>query len=319
MMTIDEIQEKWNCIPIYSYSDGFLLIQGEHPLSFHIGYREGCMCFIVLNTGEITGALSSKAILVENVCLNGYISLRFTLKDDSLNEIFVKVCWDLIDSSRDKVGPIASLLERYKKWLRLLQQINKEPLSASRQKGLIAELMYLKESIEKKGAECALYAWGGPDGEDQDFNFYDYWAEVKATTISSTEVQISSLQQLDRNDQGYLIIYFMDKINTPSPKALTLSKMYCDIKSSLSQYHTQYLIDLFECKIAKCGFREKDMEKYEKTIFRVNKCQKYSVDISFPRLTLQSIPHEVVAAKYVVNLPSIEEHKILEELYDGCI
>ena len=59
-MTINELQEKWNSIS--PYTGGFLLVSGNHPLAFHIGYYGEQMCFMVLNTGKKSKINSSKAI-----------------------------------------------------------------------------------------------------------------------------------------------------------------------------------------------------------------------------------------------------------------
>lgn len=96
MRTINDLYEKWNSIS--PYTGGFLLVSDEHPLSFHIGYlSDSQKCFIVLNTGKLEKISSSKAINVENILLsdNSY-ALRFSLNYASLDEIFVKLCWDLI-------------------------------------------------------------------------------------------------------------------------------------------------------------------------------------------------------------------------------
>ena len=61
-----------------------------------------------------------------------------------------------------------------------------------------------------------MTAWQGPEGCDQDFEFETGWAEVKTVKISATEVSISSLQQLEREDVGRLIVYFAEKDGSES-------------------------------------------------------------------------------------------------------
>lgn len=221
MRTINDLYEKWNSIS--PYTGGFLLVSDEHPLSFHIGYlSDSQKCFIVLNTGKLEKISSSKAINVENILLsdNSY-ALRFSLNYASLDEIFVKLCWDLMSASKDDQKPIEKIVAQYKKWLRLLQQIGNGLLPPHSQKGLIGELLYLADLIERHGEKKALGEWVGPEGADQDFNFEDGWAEIKTTIIAGTSVQVSSLQQFDRSDEGTLIVYFLDKTSSTGTTTIT--------------------------------------------------------------------------------------------------
>ena len=116
MISIKELHSKWNNIS--PLTGGFLLVSGEHPLSFHIGYVNGeNKCFIVLNTGKIDKIPSSKAICAENVqTVDGEFALRFILNYPSLDELFVKLCWDLIDSSLTAEKPVEKIVSQYKSW-----------------------------------------------------------------------------------------------------------------------------------------------------------------------------------------------------------
>ena len=105
-----------------------------------------------------------------------------------------------MSSSKDDPKPHEKIVVQYKKWLRLLQQIGNGLLPPHSQKGLIGELLYLAELIDKHGEDAALSKWVGPEGADQDFYFEKGWAEVKTTIIAGTSIQVSSLQQFDRAD-----------------------------------------------------------------------------------------------------------------------
>jgi len=222
MILIKELYSKWNNIS--PLTGGFLLVSGEHPLSFHIGYMNGeNKCFIVLNTGKIDKIPSSKAICAENVqMVDGEFALRFILNYPSLDELFVKLCWDLIDSSMTAEKPVEKIVSQYKSWMKLLQQASAGILSSSMQKGLIGELLYLEEKINEIGEEKAFKAWVGPEGSDQDFIFEYSWAEVKSTSISSDTVTISSVQQLECREKGHLVVYFMDKTSAKGRQTRTL-------------------------------------------------------------------------------------------------
>ncbi len=309
MKTITELAEKWNNIS--PYSDGFLLVSDDHPLSFHIGIQdENEKVFIVLNTGKIEKIFSSKAVLAENIRLeNGAYALRFWLKHPSLDELFVKLCWDLMEASRCAENPLKQFIAQYKKWQRLLQQVNNEALSIPAQKGLIGELLFLKEKAKQFGVEAALTAWTGPEGSDQDFDFPDFWAEVKSTAVSSQAITISSLQQLDRCDDGFLVVYYMDKTSSSGKQCISLGetvKAFETLLTSEKQRNT------FACKLARLGYQEKDTKVYHETKFRVQDRDVFSVSDGFPRLIKNNVISGIVSANYDISLSSIGSFKLQE-------
>lgn len=310
MMTINDLYEKWNSIS--PYTGGFLLVSDEHPLSFHIGYlSDSQKCFIVLNTGKLEKISSSQAINVENILLrdNSY-ALRFSLNYPSLDEIFVKLCWDLMSASKDDPEPIKKIAAQYKKWLRLLHQIGNGLLPPHSQKGLIGELMYLADLIDKHSESTALGEWVGPEGADQDFNFKSGWAEIKTTIIAGTSVQVSSLQQFDRSDEGTLIVYFLDKTTSNGTATISLNEV---VEMVASKILTQSNKDLLELKLAKCGYQSKNADEYSAYRFKLAEKRMYCVSSKFPRLTKGNVPSAIIEAQYRIDLPSIETFRKKED------
>lgn len=309
MKTINDLYEKWNSI--CPYTEGFLLVSDEHPLSFHIGYlNDSQKCFVVLNTGKLDKVSSSKAINVENIILsdNTY-ALRFSLNYPSLDEIFVKLCWDLMTASKNEPKPVEKIIIQYKKWLRLLQQVGNGLLPPHNQKGLIGELLYLVDLIDKRGEESALDEWVGPEGSDQDFSFSQGWAEVKATIIAGTSVQISSLQQLDRPDDGILAVYFLDKTSSTGSNTISLNEAVNKISSRLSSPKYK---DLFDLKLARYGYQYKNSDEYSAYRFKLSGRNLYHVSKGFPHLGKGNVPAAVIEAQYRIDLPSIEMFRIRE-------
>lgn len=310
MRTIDDLYKKWNSIS--PYTGGFLLVSDEHPLSFHIGYlSDSQKRFIVLNTGKLEKLSSSKAINVENILLSdNSFALCFSLNYPSLDEIFVKLCWDLMSASKYDPHPIEKIVAQYKKWLRLLHQIGNGLLPSHSQKGLIGELLYLADLIDEHGENTALGEWVGPEGADQDYNFENGWAEVKTTIIAGTSVQVSSLQQFDRSDVGTLIVYFLDKTSSTGATTISLNEA---VELVASKVLTQSNRDLFELKLAKCGYQSRNADEYSACRFKLSEKRMYCVSSDFPRLTKDSVPSAVIEAQYRIDLSSIETFRKRED------
>jgi len=307
MITINDLEDKWNSINPYAH--GYLLISGDHPVSFHIGFFGGEeKSFVVLNSGKIDGLISSKAITAECINTNEdeYI-LRFVLKYPSLDELFIKLCWDLIDSSRCSKSPIEKIIDRFSKWMRLMQKANDDMLSPFEQKGLLGELLYLYNELLIHDADQSILAWVGPEGSDQDFIFEEGWAEVKAISVSSNEVQISSLQQLDRPDDGVLAIFLIDKTTAKGTHTISLPSLILKI---LDLLHSEYLKDLFICKLAQSGYLVKDEKKYYSVYYHLTECKCYKVTREFPKLMSGNVPYAIVNAKYKLSLLAIENYRI---------
>ena len=96
------------------------------------------------------------------------ISALASVWDEFGMEQLVKVKWeeflhDHLQKSakrieKDASDPIAKIIDQYKKWLRLLQQIGNGLLPVHSQKGLIGELLYLSDLIDKYNEDVITYA-----------------------------------------------------------------------------------------------------------------------------------------------------------------
>ena len=304
-VTIKDVEKIWEKI---GARDGFLALPVSHPLSFQLGKNHlGNRCFAVVNLSRGIKVESSRAISVscERVSSREW-TLLFVLEDKSLSEIFVKFCWDLIECSRKVVDPEVAILVQYKKWRLMFAKWSGDGMSDQAQKGLLGELLYLRELIDVMGAESALMAWQGPEGCDQDFEFETGWAEVKTVKLSATEVSISSLQQLERADDGKLVVYFADKDGSKSETSKSVKDAVTDI---VHQIDNPVYRDLFECKLARTGYFGCNSEFCK---YRVVKRLMYSVVKGFPRVTPESVPAEIATAQYAISLPAIQRFLIEE-------
>lgn len=309
MKTINELFDTWNNIT--PYSEGFLLVSEDHPLSFHIGvHGEKEKIFVVLNTGKIDNIYSSEAVSAENIQLsNGSYALQFSLKRPSLTELFVKLCWDLMEVSRNAPDPLSQFITQYEKWQKLLQRVGDGGLSIVEQKGLIGELLFIKERAAVEGIDATLTAWIGPEGADQDFDFPNYWVEVKSTTIDGNTFSVSSIQQLNRDTNGFIVVYFMDRTTSDGQNHISLTSLVEEIEHFLKSEKQK---NIFACKLARIGYQDSDKDKYKKHKFRLEKHEFFKVTSDFPRLTRNNIPSEIVDATYNISLAAISSFKTSE-------
>lgn len=305
-MKFDELKDKWDNMP--AVGNGFLKLGLEHQLDLQIGYSQSAYkSFVVMDTGIIKNIPSSFAVKVANVQLmNMSWILEFQLVHPSFEEEFLRLCWDMIEYSSKEEDALDLLIRRYMTWQKLLQYENKSVMSFQRQKGLLGELIYLSTIIDDIGVETAVDSWTGPDGSDQDYLFPSEWAEIKSVSLASETVRISSLQQLQQEMEGELIVYILE-ITTAGDNRISLVDVVNEIKSKLAE-NARYL-DRFDLKLYKYGYRINHENEYRKNQFRFIEKREYVVNDSFPKLVGDNVSPEIVLCKYELSLAAIEKYR----------
>jgi hypothetical protein len=310
MLSNKELLEKWNAIPFYG--GGFKRIDDTHPLEWYIGYEEIDQKTILLLTNfKPSNISSSKSINVSSGQRHdGKWAVSFRLIKNDNEDVFIHLCWDIIESSRDKSTGQEALdhtIERYNKWLKLMEHQRPDLMDESNRKGLIGEMLFLEEMIKDgMNPQSAVEGWNGPDGADQDFVYADCWTEVKCVGASSDTVSISSMEQLDADPPGFLRVYFLDKTAPENVNGFTLMGKVEQLRSILSS--SMKAKELFENKIFKYGYVDK--EEYNEQEYRCSGSNSYAADNNFPRLIKSNVPTQVTSIKYSISLSAIENWKL---------
>ncbi len=305
-MKFDELKDKWDNMP--AVGNGFLKLGLEHPLDLQIGYsRNAYKSFVVMDTGIIKNIPSSFAVKVTNVQLtNMSWILEFQLVHPSFEEEFLRLCWDMIEYSSKEENVLNALIHRYMTWQKLLQYENKSVMSFQRQKGLLGELIFLSNMIDDIGVETAVDSWTGPDGSDQDYQFASEWVEIKSISLASETVRISSLQQLQQEKEGQLIVYILES-TTAGEDRISLVDVVNEIKTKLAN-NARYL-DRFDLKLYKYGYRKNHENEYLENQFRFIEKREYVVNDVFPKLVSENVSSEIVSCKYELSLAAIEKYR----------
>ena len=301
----NELRAKWNTIDYCT--GGSLKLSGNHPLEWYVRYASPeHKSVVIVSQKAIKKIDSSKCI--DATCKqrkDGKYAISFTLLDRKQEDVFITMAGDIIEYSNVDTDDIAlrKVLRRYNAWLKLLDHKNDAILGINTQKGLIGELLFLKEKIETGMLpSIALAGWVGPEGADQDFVYSDCWHEIKSTGVSSTDISISSVEQLDRDDEGELVIYRIDKCAPDQPKSTTLYGLVHSVIELISRYGENQ--DELILKLGAAGYI--DMKEYDKQYFNIASRQIYSVNDAFPRIRRKDIPVEITNMEYRINIPSIK-------------
>ena len=306
--TPELLQKQWDSI---GYRDGgFLQIDTQHPLEWHIGFQSISQKTLLLVCSTDIGTIEpSKSMAVNRRRResDNRWTLSFELLRNEQESVFAILCSDIIEYSRSAASEseaLALVIKRYKQWSQLLESQKSGLMDEHRRKGLLGELLFLQEKIEEStSALLAIQGWSGADGADQDFTFADGWHEVKSIGASAVSATISSLEQLDCIDEGELVIMRIDKATPEKAGAISLNDAVQKTSGMLSGEIDA--LNLFRSKLSAYGYI--DLQEYSEQKYYCSGSQRYRVDETFPKFTRKAVPTQIISLHYELNLPSLEE------------
>lgn len=305
-ITPELLEKQWDFINFAS--GGFLQIDTEHPLEWHIGYQSISQRTLLLISDVPVGAVeSSKSMKVsrrQRESDNRW-TLSFELLRNEQQEVFAILCSDIIEHSRvvpNEKESLGLVIQRYKQWSKLLESQKSGLMDESTRKGLLGELLFLEQRLADFGEHMStIQGWSGADSADQDFMYPDGWFEVKSIGASATSVTVSSLEQLDCVDEGTLVIMRIDKVAPDRVGAVSLNEVVYRMSEILIE--SSVALDLFRTKLSEYGYI--DLQEYSEQKYYWSGQQYYRVNESFPKLTAKTIPTQIVSAHYELSLPSL--------------
>lgn len=310
MLSNMELLKKWDDVPFYG--GGYKRIDDTHPLEWYIGYEDINQKAILLVTNNNPGNISSSKSIIASTGRrqDGKWAISFRLIKKDNEDVFIHLCWDIIESSRDKslgCATVDYIIDRYNKWLKLMEYQRADLMDDASIKGLIGEMLFLEENIQNgMTLQVAIDGWIGPDGADQDFVYANGWTEIKCTGVSTDSISISSIEQLDAELPGWIYIFFVDKTAPENINGFTLMEKVEQLRIAFTSNLKARAI--FENKLFKYGYV--DRKEYNEQRYRFGGKSKYKVNDSFPRLIKSNLPLQIVSAKYNISLASIEGWKL---------
>lgn len=233
--------------------------------------------------------------------------LRFSLENTELLEYFCTFCQDLLDSTVNlKIDDIAykTLSSRYFAWKKLFKP-HSGSLSDTEIIGLIGELLFMKEyMIPQWGISKSLESWMGPERTHKDFSTEGEWYEIKAINTGKETVRISSIEQLDGNNDGYLAVYCLEKMS-PSFSGIKLNTLVSELMNTMGSPINR------ETLLSKLSLYNFDFSpEYDNFVYSKVGFSLYKVTEHFPRLCRSSVPMSISKVQYDIVLSEIEEFKV---------
>lgn len=299
------IEARWEILE----PGGFQRIDENHPLDFYLGMDvSGDRVLLLIIQGEETVPVQSQAINV--VCRkrhDGQWALMFRLVRSELGRLFSHLCEDLVESSRnltDMTNPARFVLARFERWQRLLKHGHTGLLDESALRGLICELLYLRQiSIPRYGLAPAIKGWLGPLDAAQDFHYPDGYCEVKSIRTGSSRVIISSADQLDVTVMPLeLVAIILDPADRDSSDAFCLPDIISNMRHLLEG--DPVALSTFEERLLAAGYIDSD--EYRSLFFKSGKFRFFAVCDGFPRIMRSSLSSGINKVTYELDLTFCE-------------
>lgn len=300
------LKERFDTFSVPEY---YSRVDTDHILELYIGLDEKGRKSIELrsafNPRKVRG---TSAIEVSQYDNQKYKTIRFSLTDEEISGLFYTFCDDLIDQTRnltDEKGGYNAIVVRFHQWKKMFVSSKKDFLNESQIMGLIGELLFLRDQLSKRiGLTEALRSWSGQELTHKDFSYGDTWTEVKTIRRSSQAVHISSLEQLDSEHEGELVVYALEKMSTEY-NGITLNKLIVDIRNLFPDSDDR---DLFMSKVALQGYEYHNY--YDDFVFELIYNKNFRVNNDFPKLIPGDVPEAILKATYDIDLNKITEFEI---------
>lgn len=291
-------------------NNSFLRIDAIHPLDLYVGIDEyGQTTFLILSNSNPIDLKSSNLIDIKvdkRSDLRNAISL--SLKDENYKDIFVYFISEIIESSRRYTSEngYGFVLKRINKWQAMLSKLKPGIMSNSEIKGLLGELIVLDKIVSTENSYAyAIKGWIGSEGAKQDFVFENSWLEVKSTNSGSPSVTISSVEQLDTNAIGKLVVVNLDKSSELDELAFSINE-YVELISQ--KIEDSDVLELFQMMLIKRGYHYNKV--YDGIRFKLGNIRKYLVDERFPCIRRGKLPNSIIDCKYELLLISIIDKQL---------
>ncbi len=235
-------------------------------------------------------------------------SIALVLLDMQMRDMFLGICLDVISYLQDlpDMQRREGMLLRLERWSLLLKPTRRE-MSEEQQKGLIAELIFLKEDVMPVMDEAsALEAWSGPLRDARDFSFGDAFVEVKSKRNASTpRISISSENQLSTNPTERLFLYVLDIDRAPQDKGFTVADIAHETREMIVSPLQK---SVFDSKLASVGYFEED--DYSETKWLEGASYYYIVLDGFPKIDSKACIPGVSRVAYQIDLDYCDDYQV---------
>lgn len=230
-------------------------------------------------------------------------------------KMFAALCGELIEAIVLQVrDPWSAAITVVRSWQSAWRPL-RQSMSRSVQIGLAGELLLLQSLWLPAAGSEAIHLWSGPDRERHDFVSLHLHMEVKATTKSRHEHEISRIDQLSAPEDRRLVL-----ASVQLEESVMGSQSVGTLVDSVLELirHDPAAIDGFLTKLDGLDWSDDMRRSPELMRFHIRDAQLFEVDDEFPQLPPGFVlPIGVLAIRYTIslaNLPTLDAATVLDEI-----
>lgn len=302
-MNKEDVRKKFESVISNSQ---YVRVSDTHPLELYIGKNEqGYPTLRYNGYFKPVKIVGNSMLEIKQVKTSTYYSLLFCFNSFENQSLFYNFCADIIAQTElyDGKDGYAEIVNRYTQWKKMFYSSSKT-LNENEILGLIGELLFLRDfAIPKYGITKGLIGWSGPEPTHKDFSFDNLWYEIKTINSNKNSINISSIEQLDSDRDGNLIVYSLEKMS-PSFQGIKLNALVNELLSIMTLDADR---DLFLTKLKQVGYAYSEV--YDNYVFNYICKDRYVVSGDFPRIKSENLPVGIGKVQYEIFISQIVKYK----------
>ena len=235
------------------------------------------------------------------------------LKERSQLEIFETLCRDVVaagEAGEDRDDALSRAIQRTRRWHHLLRGGRPDGLSVEEQRGLVAELAFVRDLATGFGPGTAIEAWTGPAGSAKDFELIGSCVEIKAHRVAARPfVSISSEDQLADVEGSRVFLRVVNVASAILPEGHSLHdhvRMTADLFEEAGDAFEAWEISLYST-----GY-DPDNE-YDDRRWQLGTAKNYRIIQGFPRIS-PPLPDGIGNVRYALSLDACAPFELEEDL-----
>ncbi|ACG78837.1 hypothetical protein PHZ_c2428 [Phenylobacterium zucineum HLK1] len=217
--------------------------------------------------------------------------------------MFATLCSELADAIlTDGRDPWAAAIVIVQRWQTAWRPV-RQPMSRSAQIGAIGELLMLQTLWLPALGPDAVHYWSGPDRERHDFVTPRLHMEVKATTRSRHEHEISRVDQLRTPEDRRLMLASV-QLEESAMGVVSVASLADQLVEALRA--DPAALDGFLLRLSGLDWSEEMRRSPDLVRCHLRDAQIFEVDDDFPRLPADFVlPDGVLAIRYTISLANL--------------
>lgn len=200
-----------------------------------------------------------------NIGKSNYIN--FSCTSIEFKDKFIQIINEILEFYKTSKNLIKSINIIINKWYYFFEKSNSNILNENLVKGLIGELIFIKEFSKKESYKKIVEAWKGPESGLRDFNFDSFDVEIKTSSKEIGHVHTINGQIQLKSLSIPLYVYSVSLKKSDSTNSLSLKKLIDDICFEIGD--DSFLLNDFFEKLEMLNVLVPTVEKYNEYAYEL--------------------------------------------------